>query len=253
VLAIVLALSSGLGSAYAQEATAEPPMAIPVGGQPPIASTTARAPAAPATAEDLKGAMSFRSGHLEIRSVTAWHGGGSWVIHEGYGWGRGPGPRWGVSTVVAAPMVPEHAWTVFQGPSRLTVPEYLDLVDDPRANDVRRRIRNNRSAAGALAAFGVAGVSAVITGAVGASSADFPAERHDWNVLANAGVGGVLIGFGGSALANGTARHLEYDYGEIGWERTRTQVDDYNEKLRTKLGVPADQAWRIMEEGGQGR
>jgi hypothetical protein len=251
-VSLLLLLSTLLGSSRAED----PPLAIPFDGKPTTGSTTMRPPEALRTSEDLKGAMSFRSGHLEIRTITSWSGGGSMVIHEGYRWGPpGPGPRWGVgfSTVVGSPMVPEHAWAVFQGPTRLSVPAYLDLVGDPRGDDVRRRIRSNRTAGTVLATVGVVGIATVVTGLVGASTADFPAERREWNNVGLAGVGGIVVGFTGASIANGSARRLQSDYGQLGWEPTRTQVDEYNEKLRSQLGLSPDQAWRIIEEGGGAR
>ncbi len=249
----LLLVSSFLAASRAQES--DPPLAIPIDGQV-TGSTRMAPPEAPRTSEDLKAAMGFRSGHLEIRTITSWRGGGAFVVHQGYGWGpRGPGPRWGLgfSTVVSEPMVPEHAWAVFQGPSRLGVPEYLDLVGDSRADDVRHRIRSNRTAGAVLSTVGVVGLAAVVTGLVGAADADFPPERREWNNVALAGTGGILIGFTGASIAHGTARRLEYDYGELGWEPTRAQVDGYNEQLRQQLGLSAEQAWHIIDEGGGGR
>jgi hypothetical protein len=219
-----------------------------------VGSATVTAPP-PQTATDFKSATEFRSSHLEVRTITAWSGGGSWVFHQGYRFGgRGPGPRWGVgvSTVVAQPMIPEHGWAVFQGPTRLEVPAYLDLVKDPRANDYRRRIRSNQNAGVALNTVGVMGIAVLVTGIVGAQTADDRYEHDVWNNVSLGGVGGMLVGFTGGSLANGTARRLEYDYGEIGWEATRAQVDAYNDELRSDLGLSSDQAWRIIEEGGGG-
>jgi hypothetical protein len=251
---LLLVSSFFVGQSRGQES--EPPLAIPIEQGPVTGSTTMARPDVPHTAADLQAAMNFRSGHLEIRTITSWHGGGSVVIHQGYRWGpRGPGPHWGVGvgTVVGAPMVPEHGWAVFQGPSRLKVPEYLDLVGDSRADDYRQRIRSNHSSGNVLSAVGVIGIAAVVTGIVGAANADFLPERREWNTVALAGSGGMLIGFTGASIAHGTARRLERDYGELGWEPTRAQVDAYNEKLRTQLGLSAEQTWQIIDEGGGGR
>lgn len=246
-------------SLFVEESRAQeshpPPPAVPMAEVP--ASTTMQSRDVPHTPAELQAAMNFRSSHLEIRSVTSWRGGGSTVVSSGY-YGYG-GPRGGshmgvgVSTVVPEPMVPEHAWTVFQGPMRLSVPDYLTLVGDPRDEDYRRRIRGNRTTGALFSAVGVAGVAAVVAGIIGSANADTRPEREDWNTVALAGTGGILVGFTVGSAAQSSANRLESNYDRLGWEPTQAQVDAYNERLRQQLGLSTEQAWRILEDGGPRR
>ena len=211
----------------------------------------------PHTPEELQAAVEFRSQHLEIRQVTSWRGSGSTVVtsgYYGYGGHRGHSSMGvGVSTASPQTLVPEHAWTVFQGPMRLAVPDYLTLVGDERADDYRRRIRNNRTTGTMFTAVGVAGVAAVVAGIIGSANADTRSEREDWNTVALAGTGGILVGFTIGGAAQNTANRLQTDYGKLGWEPTQAQVDAYNEQLRQQLGLSTEQAWRILEDGGPRR
>ena len=212
----------------------------------------------PHTPAELQAAMNFKSQHLEIRQVTSWRGSGSTVVTSGYyGYGGGPrgGSSMGVGVSSASPQsfVPEHAWTVFQGPMRLSVPDYLTLVGDGRADDVRRRIRGARTTGTLFSAIGVAGVGAVVAGIIGSANADTHQEREDWNTVALAGTGGMLVGFTIGGAAQNSASRLQTDYGKLGWEPTQAQVDAYNEQLRQQLGLSPEQAWRILEDSGPRR
>jgi hypothetical protein len=241
----------------AQETHAPPPPAIPAddGDDPPQRNGPRDQPHTPA---ELQAAMSFKSQHLEVRQVTSWRGSGSTVVTSGYyGYGGGPrgGPSYGMGVSTASPqtIVPEHAWTVFQGPMRLTVPDYLTLVGDDRADDVRRRIRSARTTGTLFTAIGVAGVGAVVAGIIGSANADTHQEREDWNTVALAGTGGLIVGFTIGGAAQSSASRLTTDYSKLGWEPTQAQVDAYNEALRTQLGLSPEQAWSILENGGPRR
>ena len=252
---LLLVASLFVEQSRAQESHAPPP-AIPIEKEEVTGSTTMAPRDVPHTPAELQAAMSFRSSHLEIRTVTSWRGGGSTVVTSGYYGSGGRGGSHmgvGVSTVVPEPMVPEHAWTVFQGPMRLSVPDYLTLVGDPRADDYRRRIRSNRTTGTLFSAVGVAGVAAVVAGIIGSANADSHPEREDWNTVALAGTGGILVGFTVGGAAQNTANRLESNYDRLGWEPTQAQVDAYNEQLRQQLGLSTEQAWRILEDNGPRR
>ena len=253
---LLLVVSFIVGQPRAQET--EPPVAIPSDSGDGAGSRTTAARDVPHTPEELQAAVNFRSQHLEIRQVTSWRGSGSTVVTSGYYGYGGPhrgGSSMGVGVSTASPqtLVPEHAWTVFQGPMRLSVPDYLTLVGDERADDYRRRIRNNRTTGTVFTAVGVAGVGAVVAGIIGSANADTPRERDDWNTVALAGTGGILVGFTIGGAAQSTANRLQTDYGKLGWEPTQAQVDAYNEQLRSQLGLSTEQAWRILEDSGPRR
>jgi hypothetical protein len=251
---LLLISSFFIETSRAQESHAPPP-AIPMesADAPPQSGSRDQ----PHTPQELQAAVNFRSQHLEVRQVTSWRGSGSTVVTSGYyGYGpRGPGPSMGVGVSTASPqtLVAEHAWTVFQGPMRLSVPDYLTLVGDDRADDYRRRIRSNRTTGTLFTAVGVAGVAAVVAGIIGSANADTRPEREDWNTVALAGTGGILVGFTVGGAAQSTANRLQTDYGKLGWEPTQAQVDAYNEQLRRQLGLSPEQAWQILEDGGPRR
>ena len=133
------------------------------------------------------------------------------------------------------------------------MPTYLTLVGDSRAEEYRRRIRSNRTTGALFSAIGVAGVAAVVTGIIGSANADTPREHEDWNTVALAGTGGILVGFTIGGAAQNAANRLQTDYGKLGWEPTQAQVDAYNEQLRQQLGLSTEQAWRILEDSGPRR
>lgn len=253
---LLLVVSFIVGQSRAQES--EPPVAIPSDKAEGTVSRTMGAPDVPHTPEELQAAMTYRSTHLQIRTVTSWRNTGSSqvVVSGGYGWGAGPrghGSHMGVGMTTATPagpIVPEHNWTVFQGPQRLSVPAYLTLVGDSRAEDYKARIRANRTTGGVLTAVGVMGVAAVVAGIIGSANADTFREQDTWEYIALGGTGGIIVGFTGAGIAQSSASKLTWNYDQLGWEPTTAQVDAYNEQLRKQLGLSTEQAWRIIEEGG---
>ena len=253
---LLLVVSFFVEASVAQDSHAPPPPAIPMetGNDSPQTGPRDQ----PHTPAELQAAMNFKSQHLEIRQVTSWRGSGSTVVTSGYyGYGGGPrgGPSMGVGVSSASPQsfVPEHAWTVFQGPMRLSVPDYLTLVGDDRADEWRRRIRSSRTTGALFTAVGVGGVAAVVAGIIGSANADTHQEREDWNTVALAGTGGMLVGFTIGGAAQNNAAKLSTSFDRLGWEPTQAQVDAYNEQLRTQLGLSPEQAWRILEDGGPRR
>lgn len=233
---------TSLGGALAQEQT----LAIPAGKEP------THSVSAQVSDSDFKAIQQFRSEHLEIRTITNWRGGGATVVHHGW-WGPRYGPHVGIGTVYRQPVVAEHTYAVFQGPTRLNVPQYLDVVGDPREDDWRRRIDNNRRWSAGFTGLGVMGGVATIVGVIGGSmNRDFD-RRDDWDLVTLSGIGGLVIGFGGASATSSRAFTLQTNYNLLGWDNTRNQVDDYNDALRQDLGISPQQAWDIIDSSSQRR
>jgi hypothetical protein len=96
-------------------------------------------------------------------------------------------------------------------------------------------------------------IGGVVAGIIGSANADTHQELEDWNTVALAGTGGLIVGFTIGGAAQSSASRLTTDYSKLGWEPTQAQVDAYNEALRTQLGLSPEQAWSILQNGGPRR
>lgn len=191
--------------------------------------------------EDLDALLRFRAEHLEVRPTSEVEGGAAyvdpaWGPHT-YGWG---------APVATLPTV-EREWTVYQGPRRLAVPEYLQEVGlETDAERLQRRIRGGRGAGGffgTVAALGFIGG----VGGVAMSFADDERNRQEWTAAGVASFGGGLL----SAVIASAARHradtLEADYSKsMDLQQVQVDVRRHNDELRQDLGLTPDQVYREL-------
>ena len=216
---------------------ADPPLALPAEPDPayrppPVAPD-------PAVADRVDALYRYRSRRLQLRGHQYYTGGGTTVVHTGW-WSPYRGPFWGIGTsyVLTDPLVAHDSWAVFQGSQRLTVPVYLDLVDDEAAEALSKRIARNRQGSQGLLVLGLGGLGAVLVGSFGGTTASSYDEARQWSLVTNVGLGGLAVGFLGSSVAAGAARKLRHDFtATLDYTSTLDLVEAHNDKLRTELGL----------------
>lgn len=133
---------------------------------------------------------------------------------------------------------------------RLTVPQYLMLVDRDQADVLLGRIERNRGASTALGAVGALGFAAVMAGNLGRHLDE--SERHGWQHVRSAGFVSGLVGLAGSLLTSRTAQRLEHNFSATQDRRdTLETVRAYNERLQQDLGVRLASEPRIWAPPGE--
>ena len=182
----------------------------------------------------------FRARRLEVRALRYYTGGGATVVSTGYGWGWGY-PRWGIGTsyVIYDPVFEEHTWAVYQGSNRLTVPTYLSTVgDQEKLKPLDRSIRRNLLSSKILLGTGVVGVVGAVAGGLGMRMAQNRQAFSDYNAIGTTSAVVAVSGFVGHWIANGVAKHKRLDFdGQLNTTEVREQVDGFNDRLRTDLGL----------------
>ncbi|MFH1464169.1 MAG: hypothetical protein ABIO70_07270 [Pseudomonadota bacterium] len=219
---------------------------------PAVAAPPAAAAPVPVTSDQRFGAMlAFRQRHLDLRGFTRWEGGGAVVLHSGWGWG---GPWWhsGFGTSYVIPTAPDRVddWGVYRGPTRLTIPGYLEAIgDDGGSRALQGSIAHAQRTSSAFYTAGGVGLAATLVGFLGAASARDIDTFHTWNVVSTAGllvgITGVVVGRGQA----GRARRMTHDYsGTLDYGEAQAQVDTYNEQLRLELGLSEADVYPILTE-----
>ena len=230
------------------------PLAIPVASEPPPPPLAIPGPPAPppASRRDLLAMRDYQRQALAVRPIsevsvspgtTTWSGwGGRW---GGWGWATTTPPTvWRTDT-----------WALFEGPHRLDVPTALDRLGDAAgADDLRRRIRGNRTAGTALQLVGGLGLAAAITGAVAADGASSDAAWAAWMNTAVIGAGAAAGGWIGGAFPLQRARRLTaLPDRSLDRRVMEERVDAYNEHLATSLGLSPEAALQVDLDGARGR
>lgn len=231
--AILLAL--GLSAALAQEG---PPLAIPGDRVQPAPATALSG----MTAEQARAARTYRAQRLELRPETELHGGGSTVVHQAYGhpWRHGYS---GFSYVMRDPVYAVPSWGIYQGPERLTVPEYLGAVGRVgQKADLEAKIERLERRSRRWYTLGGLGIAATVGGVVAQIVVDDPMINYYSHYTTLGGAGAMVLGFVGGSFPSARAERMENNPAE--WLEARqlqSEIDDYNADLGTRLGLSPEQ------------
>ncbi len=192
--------------------------------------------AADLTQEQLADVLAFRDQHLQIREVQTVIPGTVSVMRSGWGWGRRPwrGYAWDTRDVIRTPPEVMHEWVVFQGPQRLTVPEFLDVVGrhgeaDALMERITRSEKTSRS-------FGAA-----------TPAATPPDQQPTFSAIGLGGLGTAILGGLVSSVSASRSATLAHDFpSAIDLEVASEEVREHNEELRERLGVSPRTAYREL-------
>lgn len=248
LLPVIWALSPAARAAEPEAAVAPAeaplPLAIPAG---PRSGPAPALPAAPAlTVERLATLRAYKAQRLSVREETELRGGGT-SMAMGYPMGRMGSTA---AFVVTDPVYTVRTWGVYQGPDRMSTPDFLAAAGQrPEAEQLRAEIQ--RHDARSKRRFGAAGLGAgvAIASLVGMRVATTPEQYLAWNL---ATLGGSAVGISG--LIAGTfpaakAGRLERSPSAV-MEPTRARAlaQAHNDALQAKLGVTPQEAW-LLELG----
>jgi hypothetical protein len=239
MFAISLALALTLASASAMEA---PELALP--GVSTRAPQVMRAPLAfqGLTADQARAVRQYQNNKLELRPETRFQGGGSTMVYESWGspWRRG---TLGYSYVVHDPVYAVPSWGIYQGPERLTVPEYLGEVGRVgQKADLEAKIERLERRSKRWYTLGGLGVAATVGGVVAQVSTADPYINYygHWTTLG--GAGAMILGFVGGSFPSAKAERLETRPDE--WLEARQlqeEIADHNARLGAELGLTPEQ------------
>ena len=187
----------------------------------------------------------YQNQRLSIHTEREIRGGGAYVAPGfwygfPYGWGLG-------GVVVSEPVEITHGWGVYQGPHRLTVPDFLAAAgDQSRQQALQSDIdRLNRARTAWYAVAGV-GAAAMLTGVFGTDVAE---DWDTWRTYSNVGWAGALVAVtgvvGGSFPASKATRLARVPEASMTPEDAAGLVDAHNEKLAEELGLSPDEVWQI--------
>jgi hypothetical protein len=254
ILAVVLSCSSAALAADPAVGPAAPlapaaeapalPLAVPVG---PRVGPAPALPGAPAlTVERLATLRAYKAQRLSVREETELRGGGT-SMAMGYPMGRLGGTT---TFMVTDPIYTVHTWGVYQGPDRISTPDFLAVAGhkgeaDALRSDIQRYDARSKRRFGAAGL----GAGAVIAGLVGMRVATTPEQYLAWNL---ATLGGSAVGISG--LIAGTfpaakAGRLERSPSAVMEPgRARSLAQEHNDALQAKLGVTPQEAW-LLELG----
>ena len=234
------------------EGTADPPLAVPVGQEPP---PEARRPARsgqplavpgrrPLTPEDVAAVRTYRREHLSVRGYREAYIGSTTPTTGYYGrWGG-----WGGGWAWTQPYLFEvEGWAVYQGSHRLAVPEALERLGDPGARvHLERRMRRNKTAGTALYVLGGVSLVSSIVGLVGLDGSRSYDEARVWSTFSTASM---LTGAGcfvAGSFPLGKARRLAIDPSySLSRADAERRADEANDRLRAELGLTPEQALRL--------
>lgn len=201
-------------------------------------------PSAPLTADDVDALRRYDEERLQLRGYR-WTSGGTVIVYRGWwGWGGRYGLPWGPAGtyVIVNPAEEHRTWAVFQGSHRLTVPAYLEEVDDPGATGFQARIQRSRGTSQGLAAVGAAGLAAALVGGFGSRTAETYGDARDWGLVTNVGWLTASVGVVGSLVASANTVRLRYDFTSTqDFEDVERRVREHNEALRDELGLPREE------------
>ncbi|HHO53544.1 MAG TPA: hypothetical protein ENK18_22405 [Deltaproteobacteria bacterium] len=205
--------------------------------------------AADLTQEQLADVLAFRDQHLQIREVQTVIPGTVSVMRSGWGWGRRPwrGYAWDTRDVIRTPPEVMHEWVVFQGPQRLTVPEFLDVVGrHGEADALMERITRSEKTSRSFGAASLGGVAAGVAGVVGVLVAP-PDQQPTFSAIGLGGLGTAILGGLVSSVSASRSATLAHDFpSAIDLEVASEEVREHNEELRERLGVSPRTAYREL-------
>jgi hypothetical protein len=258
ILLPTLLMALSLGVVSAQQATPTHHAPPPGGSDEPVELPVAPVHAPPpelaleqVRVPPVEQIMAFRQRHLDLRvaagfagSTTHFRGSLSWGWWPYHGWG------WWPSFAVGVSPAGYPDWAVYQGPRRLDVPSYLEIVGDPLRlaaldSDLRRTDLTRKVGLGTSAA----GLAAMAVSLVGMDGARTQQDFRSWSSLGTGGVLTAVVGVMVYSSAANRSRRLEADYSyTVEHAETQAQVDAYNEGLRLELGLSEAEANRVLRE-----
>lgn len=204
----------------------------------------------PLTRAELDSVLTFRQDHLQIREIHTVVPGTMTFVRSGWGWGPRPwlGYGWGTTDVITTPPEVLHSWTVYQGPQSLNVPDFLRAIGkEDEANALISKVDSAHATSATFRGIGAVGLAAAIAGTVGT----FVAPPDQQLAFAGVGLGGLGTAAIGFAIGGGEAeraRRLAHDFPKTqDLPTVEGEVRDYNEQLRTDLGLTPEQAYRELE------
>ena len=192
----------------------------------------------------------FDDQHLQIRSWS-WYAPPRFALHMSW-WGGGPGLRWGVGSTlpVFGSIPPGHAWAVYEGEHRLTVPDYLDRVgDEARKYSLEDDLRRARTWSNVWAGTGAVGIATTIVAVMGMETARSHDAYAQWSLVGSCGLVGMLVGVLGYDDANSRQTRLTYDFGmNLQPDEAQATVESYNRKLQAELGLTDREVRHLLQE-----
>lgn len=238
----ILDAAIGKDSARADVAPAPPPL----DALPPVTPSGGDQPHDDLDAATLRAMREYKVRRLHVSVEQHWTGGGQQIISNPYGWGGGV-------VVTRDPVTVTRTWAVYEGPVRLDVPRYLDLVGrDEDKRDLEGRISRKKWLSRTYYGVAVGGVAAIVAGSVGRATADTSEEAAQWGSVGAAGLGATVIGLIGGSFPAATANRLRTDFPRVTDIRdAQVAADAYNEELRVELGLTPDQALRVEEQAAE--
>lgn len=256
-------MSTLLLSVLVSVATAqEPALAIPLGedGPPPAAQQRPLAiPGAPSaapqpgmsSAERLQALRQYRRERLTINPEVEVSGGGT-RVYSGFGWG---GPGWGGGMVVTDPVITTRTWGTYQGSSRLSVPQFLQVTgQDALSTELSNQIASNDRRSRTFYTVAGVGVAGLLVGTFGARTATNGLQFQQYNslILPSLGltVGGVFMGSFPAARAE---RLRRYPSESLGIDTAQQLADEHNDRLRESLGLSPEDVWDIEAREAEAR
>jgi hypothetical protein len=186
----------------------------------------------PMTEDILAATRAYDAQRFEIREETELRGGGSTLA--GGSWGSPMG-----STVVTNPVYTVRGWGIYQGHTRLTVPEYLDRTGQvDLALALNADIERSRWQARALYGAGGVGLAATLVGLIGAQTTNDPTEFLWYRRASAAGSITAIAGFIGGSVPSARAQRLETDPSyRFTPDQVQPHLDRANESLRQELDL----------------
>jgi len=156
--------------------------------------------------------------------------------------------------VVSDPISTTRTWGVYQGPRRLSAPEFLLLAEQTERHqqlvtDIHLAERKSKRW------FRVAGVGAagIITGMVGMAVADEMEPYLLWNRVTFGSSTVAVAGLLGASFPSAKANKLQRDpSASFPIEQAHQWTNGHNEELRVELGLSPEEVW-LLELGTEGR
>ncbi|HJN74170.1 MAG TPA: hypothetical protein QGF58_09585 [Myxococcota bacterium] len=246
------AVSRALGAAWDDEAPFSSVMAAAMRDKRSKGDKERAPSVVQLTPEKLTNVREYQRRRIMIRQETEIRGGGTSVVSSPWANPYSVTP----SQVVQDPIYTVQGWGIYQGSRRLSVPEYLGVIDSAQMqqyleDDILRLNRTSK----ALYAFGGLGVAATVVGVIGMNAARQQNDSDLWLIFfatAGGGVATMLTGFVGGSIPASKATRVEQDP-EYTFtpEQVREGIDGYNDELRQELELSPEEVL-LIEAAGSG-
>ena len=239
----VIAFLLSICSAYADEnSDGGTPLAIPASppAQPQPLQLTR-------SSSQLMAVQQYQRQRLQIRGEMSFHGGHT-TFYSGhrYRWG-------GVGMAVHSPVTTSRTWGVYQGPSRINVPDFLTMVGQTEQSRLLSAeiARAERASRAWYTTAGV-GVAGMIVGWVGYNTATTRDDRITFNNISLGGLGLTVTGLIGGSFPAGKATRLQrVPQASMTSDQAQQLIDTHNNTLRESLQLSADDVWAIESQRGR--